>query len=119
MVDGALQWQESALRVGTTWVRLAVEEFCDSFPLAVKSSEMQQGQAIPTLTARVVRPSSKCRLQTKRVTLDRGHDCIVVKEPYALVTPMACCRFLHVDHLLKIELELANVMHLFGDPKVM
>ena len=24
---------------------------------------------------------------------------------------MASCRFLHIDHLLKIELELANVMN--------
>ena len=34
-----------------------------------------------------------------------------VQEPDTLITPMACCGFLHVDHLLEIELELANVMY--------
>ena len=33
------------------------------------------------------------------------------QEPDTLVTPMASCGFFHIDHLLKIELELAYVMH--------
>ena len=35
----------------------------------------------------------------------------VEKEPDTLVTPMTSCGFFHIDHLLQIELELANVMN--------
>ena len=47
------------------------------------------------------------------------HDRLIVEEPDTLVTPMASCGFLHVDHLLQIELKFADVVYLFGDPKVM
>ena len=58
-------------------------------------------------------------LQNLRIILHRCHDSFVVEEPDTLVAPMASCGFLHIDHLLEIELELADVMHLFEDPKVM
>ena len=98
-------------RVETAWVRVTFEECCDSSAVAVKSSKVQHGQAVLTLTNPRFRPESKIRLQTRRVIIYRCHDGIVAKEPDALVTPMASCGFLHVDHLLKIELELTNVVH--------
>ena len=50
-------------------------------------------------------------LQSKRVIAYRCHDGNIAEEPDALVCPMTNCGFLHVDHLLKIELQFADMVH--------
>ena len=60
---------------------MAFEECCDTFAVAVKSSEMQHAQPVPTLANPRLRPERKTGLQGKCVITYRCHDCFVVEEP--------------------------------------
>ena len=91
---------------------MTLEECCDNFAVAVKSSKVQHAQAVLTLSDPGLRPESKTRPQTKRVIAYRCHDSLVAEEPDKLVTPMASCGFFHIDNPVKIELEFADVVHL-------